>query len=74
MTMITQEAFEAHLKCPRKSHLISEGSAGAQSRFHEWQRGLEKDYKEAASAHIRSPRQAWGLFFCPRYLFKRLPL
>ncbi len=35
MTMITQEDFEAYLKCPRESHFISEGSAGAQSRFHE---------------------------------------
>ena len=29
---VTQEMFEAFLKCPRKSHLVSEGAVGAQSR------------------------------------------
>src|SRR5437879_4791886 len=51
---ITQESFEAFLKCPRKSHLVSDGAIGAQSDLHDWQRRLEENYKEAASARLRS--------------------
>ena len=51
---ITQESFEAFLKCPRKSHLVSAGAIGAQSDLHDWQRRLEANFKEAASSRLRS--------------------
>ena len=54
---VTQEIFEAFLKCPRKSHLVSEGAIGAQSEFYEGQRRLEESYEQAASARLRSPLQ-----------------
>lgn len=47
---ITQEIFEAFLKCPTKSHLVSEGAIGAQPEFHEWRRRSEENYRETASA------------------------
>jgi predicted RecB family nuclease len=54
---VTQEIFEAFLKCPRKSHLVSEGAIGAQSEFYEGQRRLEESYEQAASARLRSSLQ-----------------
>jgi hypothetical protein len=57
-TWITQDNFEAFLKCPKKSHLVSEGAVGIESEFHDWQRRLQEDYKEAASARLRLSRQA----------------
>lgn len=51
---ITQESFEAFLKCSRKSYLVSEGAIGVQYEFHGWQHRLEENYKEAASARLRS--------------------
>jgi hypothetical protein len=53
-TCITQEIFEAFLKCPRKSHLVSGGTIDAQSEFAEWQARLAENYKETASARLRS--------------------
>jgi predicted RecB family nuclease len=57
MTAITHEDFEACLKCQRRSHLISVGAVGAESRFHEWQRRSQEQYEEAASANIRNSIQ-----------------
>lgn len=54
---VTQEIFEAFLKCPRKSHLVSEGAIGAQSEFYKEQRRLEESYERAASARLRSSLQ-----------------
>ena len=54
---ITQESFEAFLKCPRKSHLVSDGAIGAESDLHDWRRRLEENFKEAASARLRSSRR-----------------
>src|SRR5215467_5598521 len=51
---ITQESFEAFLKCPKKSYLVSQGQIGAQSEFYEWQRRLEENYKEATSTLLRT--------------------
>ena len=58
---ITQESFEAFLKCARKSHLVSEGAIGAQGEFQGWPHRLEEKYKEAASARLRSsiPSNEW---------------
>ena len=55
---ITQESFEDFLKCPRKSHLVSEGAVGPESEVQEWRRRSQEDYKEAASAHLRSSLEA----------------
>lgn len=59
MTMrITQESFEAFLKCRTKSLLVSEGSDSVESEFREWERRLQEDYKEVASARLRTSLQA----------------
>ena len=55
---ITQESFEDFLKCPRKSHLVSEGAVGPESEILEWRKRSQEDYKEAASAHLRSSLEA----------------
>ena len=44
----------AFVKCQRKSHLLSEGAIGAQTEFSEWKRRVEDQYKEPASARLRS--------------------
>src|SRR5215469_12911232 len=51
---ITQEIFEAFLKCPTKAHLYSEGSVATQPEFGEWQRREQDEFKEAAGARLRS--------------------
>ena len=51
---ITQEIFDAFLKCPTKSHLYSEGAIGTQPEFGEWQRHVQEEFKEAAWARLRS--------------------
>lgn len=53
-TRITQESFEAFLKCPTKSLLSSNGTHGIESEFGEWQRRTQEKYIEAASEHLRS--------------------
>ena len=49
---VTQEMFEAFLKCPRKSHLVSQGAIGAQSEFYEGQRRLKESYEQTALARL----------------------
>lgn len=51
---ITQEIFEAFLKCPTKSHLYSEGVIGIQSESVEWQRRVQEEFKEAVWGRLRS--------------------
>lgn len=51
---VTQESFEAFLKCPTKSLLSSNGTHGIESEFGEWQRRTQERYNEAASEHLRS--------------------
>src|SRR5437879_4779428 len=50
---VTQEIFEAFVKCPTKSHLYSDGAAGTPSEFGEWQRRVQEEYKGTASARLR---------------------
>jgi hypothetical protein len=42
-TQITQEIFEAFLKCPTKSRLYSDGAHGIESEFGKWQRRTQGD-------------------------------
>lgn len=51
---ITQESFEAFLKCRRKSHLVSEGTTGAQTEFAQWHGRLVENYIKTATARLRS--------------------
>ncbi|PYV76148.1 MAG: hypothetical protein DMG96_14935 [Acidobacteria bacterium] len=55
---ITQEIFEAFLKCPTKSRLYSNGAHGIESEFGKWQRRTQETYNSAASEHLRSSLQA----------------
>jgi predicted RecB family nuclease len=51
---ITQEIFEAFLKCPTKSYLYSEGAVGIQSRFREWSRHQQEEFKQTGWRRLRS--------------------
>ncbi len=51
---ITEEAFEAFLKCPTKSHLCSTRAAGVHSEFTEWQERQRIEFK----------RTGWERFRC----------
>ena len=51
---ITQEIFEAFLKCPTKSYLYSEGAVGIQSGFPEWKRHQQEEFKQLAWRRLRS--------------------
>jgi predicted RecB family nuclease len=57
-TQITQEIFEAFLKCPTKSRLYSSGAHGIESEFGKWQRRTQETYNATASKHLRSSLQA----------------
>jgi predicted RecB family nuclease len=56
--LVTQEIFEAFVKCPTKSLLSSNGAQGIESEFGEWQRHIQEEYNEAASQHLRSSLRA----------------
>src|SRR5260370_18387807 len=51
---VTQEIFEAFVKCQTKSHLYSDGATGTQDEFDEWRRRVQEEYKGAASARLQS--------------------
>ena len=51
---ITQETFEAFLKCKTKAHLYFQRAVGVQSEFSEWQRNLRQKYKETGWERLRS--------------------
>ena len=52
--LITEETFEAFLKCETKSHLYFQRAVGVQSEFSEWQRNLRRKYKETGWERLRS--------------------
>jgi predicted RecB family nuclease len=51
---ITQEIFEAFLKCPTKSYLYSECAVGIQSESREWQRHQREEFKQTGWRRLRS--------------------
>ena len=51
---ITQETFEAFLKCKMKFHLYFQRAVGAQAEFSEWQRNLRQKFKETGWERLRS--------------------
>jgi len=52
--LITEETFEAFLKCETKSHLYFQRAVGVQSEFGEWQRNLRQKFKETGWDRLRS--------------------
>jgi hypothetical protein len=52
--LITEETFEAFLKCETKSHLYLQRAVGVQSEFSEWQRNLRQKFKETGWERLRS--------------------
>ncbi|MGA7946379.1 MAG: TM0106 family RecB-like putative nuclease, partial [Candidatus Sulfotelmatobacter sp.] len=52
--LITEETFEAFLKCETKSHLYFQRAVGVQSEFSEWQRNLRQNFKETGWERLRS--------------------
>src|SRR5262249_4100748 len=51
---ITQEVFEAFLKCPTKSYLRSKNVVGAYSEFGEWQQRVQERFKQTACRQLHS--------------------
>jgi len=61
-TQITQQSFEAFLKCPTKSRLYFNGANGIESAFGEWQRRTQERYNAAAPSSYAPPfRQVSGV-------------
>ena len=51
---VTQEVFDAFLKCPTKSYLKSKNAVGVCSEFGEWQQRVQERFKQAAWRQLRS--------------------
>ena len=51
---VTQEIFEAFLKCRTKSHLYWNGDGGTHTEFGEWERRIEEEFKERGWSQLRS--------------------
>ena len=52
--LISEEIFEAFLKCETKSYLKHEGAAGAERGCDDWQRRLVEDFKRRCAAGLRA--------------------
>jgi predicted RecB family nuclease len=52
--LITEEIFQAYLKCETKSYLKSSGVVGEQHIFTDWDRGLIAEFKRQVCAQLRS--------------------
>jgi len=59
---ITQEIFEAHLKCPTKSHLYSNGAVGTRPEFAEWEQHIHEEFKERGCQQLRSALRLGGSY------------
>jgi predicted RecB family nuclease len=51
---ITEETFEAFLKCETKSHLYFKCVVGVQSNFSKWQKHLREKFKQTGLERLRS--------------------
>jgi predicted RecB family nuclease len=52
--LITEEIFQAYLKCETKAYLKSSGVIGEQREFTDWERRLVEDFKRQFCAQLRS--------------------
>jgi predicted RecB family nuclease len=52
--LITDEIFEAFIKCETKSYLKLSGAVGSQTEFSHWQQQLIEAYKQKCSSSLRS--------------------
>ncbi|MDQ3257211.1 MAG: IS66 family transposase [Acidobacteriota bacterium] len=52
--LITEEIFQAFLKCETKSHLQAPGAVGTECEFADWQRCLVEDFKRKGCIQLRS--------------------
>lgn len=55
--LVTEEIFQAFLKCETKSHLLSSGAVGAQREFVDWQCRQAEEYKRKCLAQLRAKYQ-----------------
>jgi hypothetical protein len=51
---ITQEIFEAYLKCRTKSYLYSNNAVGTRSEFSEWQQHVQQEFREKGWRQLTS--------------------
>jgi predicted RecB family nuclease len=55
---ITQEIFEAFLRCRTKSYLYSNGAVGTRLEFSEWEQHVQKEFKEKGWRQLHSTLRA----------------
>src|SRR5713226_4796305 len=51
---ITEDIFQAFLKCGTKSYLKFSGTVGFQREFSDWERNLAENYKQKCCVQLRS--------------------
>lgn len=51
---ITEDIFQAFLKCETKSYLKFSGAVGFQREFTDWERNLVEDYKQKCCVQLCS--------------------
>lgn len=52
--MVTEEVFQAFLRCETKSYLKLTGAVGLQREFSDWQRRLAEEFEEECCVQLRS--------------------
>src|SRR5262245_16688173 len=55
--LITEEIFQAYLRCETKSYLKSSDAVGEQHEFTDWDRKLIEDFKRQFCAQLCSNQQ-----------------
>lgn len=66
--LITEEVFEAFLRCETKSYLYSKGALGTNTEFSDWQRHVREEFKQAGKRRFQDPRpEKSGAWWYLRY-------
>ncbi len=55
---VTQEIFEAFLKCRTKSYLYSNGAVGPRPEFSDWEQHKQQEFRERGLRQIASTLRA----------------
>lgn len=66
--LVTEEIFQAFLKCETKSHLISLGAVGDQREFADWQDRQVVEYKRKCLVQLRAKYQEDESLICSEIL------
>jgi predicted RecB family nuclease len=66
--LVTDEIFQAQLKCQTKSYLKFAGTVGSQTEFNSWRQHIYEDYKEKCRLLLKAIHQEDGYFEGPLHL------